>query len=159
MFLPVPPRPDRAEAEKVAPTPPAGVPAAVDHPPLPDPAAGAPALREPQPIDDVVYHFAIEQMRAGVAPAEVEQSLVRRGLSAEAAATVVGDLKRVRGQAAREAGRKNMRYGAMWCAGGVVVTVLTFQAAAGGGQFVIAWGAILFGAIQFFRGMSQSASE
>jgi hypothetical protein len=158
MFLPVPPRPDRGESEKVAPPPPAGEPATVDCAPPPDPAAGAQALREPQPPSDRIYHFAIEQMRAGVAPAEVEQSLVRCGLSTEAAAAVVGDLKRARSEALREAGRKNMRYGAMWCVGGVVVTVLTLQAAAGGGQFVIAWGAILFGAIQFFRGLGQSAS-
>jgi len=29
----------------------------------------------------------------------------------------------------------------------------------GGGTYVVAWGAIIFGAIQFFRGVSQSAGE
>ncbi len=53
-----------------------------------------------------------------------------------------------------------MWLGAMWCAGGIIVTVLTYYAAAssaGGGTYIIAWGAIVFGAIQFFRGLMQSS--
>ena len=40
---------------------------------------------------------------------------------------------------------------------GVVITALTYSAAvtAGGGRYVVAWGAVVFGAIQFFRGLTQ----
>ncbi|HEX4612874.1 MAG TPA: hypothetical protein VH092_32075 [Urbifossiella sp.] len=48
-----------------------------------------------------------------------------------------------------------MKHGALWCAGGILVTLLTFQS---GGTVVIAWGAIVFGGIQFFRGMNQLSS-
>ncbi len=51
-----------------------------------------------------------------------------------------------------------MIFGALWCVGGIVVTVATYRAASGGGAFVVAWGAILFGAIQFFRGLIQALS-
>jgi hypothetical protein len=34
---------------------------------------------------------------------------------------------------------------------GLAVTLLTFMAAEGGGTYVVAWGAILFGGINFFR--------
>jgi hypothetical protein len=47
-----------------------------------------------------------------------------------------------------------MKVGSLWCGGGLLVTIASFQS--GGGTAVIAWGAILFGAIQFLRGMSQS---
>lgn len=55
----------------------------------------------------------------------------------------------------KEAGRKNMMHGALWCIGGIIVTALTYRAAAKGGVYLIAWGAIVFGAIQFFRGLVQ----
>lgn len=53
---------------------------------------------------------------------------------------------------------KNMVVGALWCIIGIVVTVVTYLAAASsptGGRYLIAWGAILFGGIQFLRGLFQ----
>lgn len=113
----------------------------------------------PEQVVEAVYAFAAEQMHDGVALAKIEKKLIEQGLSPEAAATVVGNLKQAKAQAAKEASRKNMLYGALWCVGGIVVTVLTYQAAAGGGSFVVAWGAILFGGIQFVRGLVQSSEE
>jgi len=46
-----------------------------------------------------------------------------------------------------------MIYGALWCGGGILITALTYTMAIGGGTYIIAWGAILFGAIQFFKGL------
>ncbi len=105
-----------------------------------------------------VYSFAGQQMRNGVAPAVIEKSLIEQGLDAEAATIVVSNLKQAKAKASKNAGHKNMLYGALWCIGGIVVTALSYQAAAntGGGKYVLAWGAILFGGIQFFRGMIQS---
>jgi hypothetical protein len=54
-----------------------------------------------------------------------------------------------------EQAKKNMLYGALWCIGGIVVTAATYSSAEGGGRYVVAWGAIIFGAIQFFRGLAQ----
>jgi hypothetical protein len=42
---------------------------------------------------------------------------------------------------------KNMLYGALWCIGGTVATLAEIG--------YIFWGAILFGAIQFFQGLYQ----
>ena len=121
----------------------------VDAPPDPEPM--------PEQVVEAAYGFAAEQMRAGLAPSEVQKILIERELDAEAAAHVVGDLER--SQATREAGQRNMIVGALWCFGGIAVTTLTHQAAMndGGGRYTIAWGAILFGGIQFLRGLSQSA--
>lgn len=58
---------------------------------------------------------------------------------------------------ARNAGVGNMIAGAVWCGGGSLVTYLTYNAAVsgGGGHYFIAWGAILFGGIQFLKGLLQ----
>lgn len=59
----------------------------------------------------------------------------------------------------REVAGKNMLFGAIWCIGGTLVTALTYQAASAGGHYIIAWGAIVFGAFQFLRGLVQLAGN
>jgi hypothetical protein len=115
------------------------------------------AEQTPEQIVDALYTFGAEQLHNGVAPAEVERKLVEKGLSAELAGTVVDNLVKARAKMNKEAGQKNMLYGALWCIGGTIVTVVSLQSASRGG--VIAWGAILFGGIQFIRGVMQTASE
>ena len=56
-----------------------------------------------------------------------------------------------------DAAAQNMVVGGLWCVGGIAVTALTYQAAsAQGGHYIIAWGAILFGGLQFLKGLMQS---
>ena len=43
--------------------------------------------------------------------------------------------------------------GGIWCAGGLLITIATYTAASGGGTYIVAWGAILFGGLQFIRGL------
>ncbi len=64
-------------------------------------------------------------------------------------------------KATKAAGRKNMLYGALWLIGGIVVTVVSYSAASGGGTYLITWGAIIFGGFQFVQGLYQymTASE
>ena len=54
-------------------------------------------------------------------------------------------------------GKKNMLYGALWCIGGIVLTVVTYSAAtsSGGGTYFVFWGAVIFGGIQFVQGLIQ----
>jgi hypothetical protein len=62
-------------------------------------------------------------------------------------------------KANREVAKKNIVIGAIWCIGGTLVTVLTYQAASGGGHYIVAWGAIVFGGFQFLRGLAQLAGN
>ena len=55
----------------------------------------------------------------------------------------------------RALGRKNMITGALWCIGGIVVTVITYNSSSGGGTYIVAWGAILFGFVQLIQGIYQ----
>ncbi len=42
---------------------------------------------------------------------------------------------------------------------GILVTLVTYSAAAPGGTYVIAWGAIAWGAVEFFQGLSGRSSR
>jgi hypothetical protein len=76
---------------------------------------------------------------------EVKNSLVEKGFSEDGAFTIVKNLKDEAIKAKREGANKDMLYGALWCAGGTVATVANIG--------FIFWGAILFGGIQFFKGL------
>ena len=99
-----------------------------------------------------IYAYAARLMKDGQTGSQVEDALVQKGLGQEAASGVVANLIQARAKAAK----KNMLYGALWCIGGIIVTVVTLgMAVQGGGTYIVAWGAIIFGAIQFFRGLIQ----
>jgi len=105
-----------------------------------------------------VYEHAASLVKAGKTKPEVEADLKSRGLDDRAANIVATNIFELRARALKEAAKKNMLHGALWCIGGVVVTAVTYQAVAGtGGTYIVAFGPIIFGAIQFFRGLAQSA--
>jgi len=45
----------------------------------------------------------------------------------------------------RKKAKRDMIFGALWCVGGTVATIMSTK--------VLFWGAIVFGGIQFFRGL------
>jgi hypothetical protein len=54
---------------------------------------------------------------------------------------------------------RNLLVGGVICLIGIVVTAATYSAAQeGGGRYVVAWGAIVFGGIQFLQGLFQTLS-
>jgi hypothetical protein len=58
--------------------------------------------------------------------------------------------------ALRSVARQNLIIGSAVCMVGLVITIYTLaRASSSGGSYLIAWGAIIFGAIQFFRGLAQ----
>jgi hypothetical protein len=75
---------------------------------------------------------------------EVVQALVSFGIAEEDANGIVEDLEAEVVSARRSKAQKDMLYGALWCIGGIVLTMANVG--------FIFWGAIVFGAIQFFRG-------
>lgn len=50
---------------------------------------------------------------------------------------------------------KSMISGVVWLLIGLTVTLISYSAASGGGQYVIMWGAILFGGIRAIRSFSR----
>lgn len=120
-------------------------------------------MSEQEPTQDemveAIYAFASEQMNNGVPDRDIRANLEDQGLDADSAEAVVANLGRMRKEANQEAGRKNMMYGLLWCVGGALITAVTYSAAANGGTYVVTWGAIVFGAIQFFQGLFQASRD
>lgn len=90
---------------------------------------------------------------------EVKQELVDKGMPEEVAGKIVDEVELQIAQAKKERANKDMLYGSLWFIGGVIVTAVSYSAAGGGGRYVITWGAIIFGAVQFIRGLSNASSS
>lgn len=109
-----------------------------------------------QEVVNQVYGFAADMLFSQKKTAkETKTVLVDKGIRPEDADIVIKNLKEQYKQEKKEAGNKNMLYGALWGVGGLLVTLLTYCAASNGGTYVVAWGAVIFGAIQFFKGLYQ----
>jgi hypothetical protein len=101
-----------------------------------------------------IYQYAGSLMKANVKDEVIRSKLAEKGLSGEAANVVVANLRKAK----RKVGQKDMLVGAGFCIVGLVITIATFAAATsnrGGGSYIVAWGAIIFGALQFFRGLAR----
>lgn len=99
---------------------------------------------------------AVALLGMGLSDVETRHKLVAEfGMKHLAAAQIV---KEVRTTENPHNGARDMLAGALWCIGGIVVTMATYEAAGPGDTFIIAWGAILFGALQFFKGLVNLAA-
>ena len=109
-----------------------------------------------QEIVNQIYGFTADMLyNQKKSVEETKAALIENGLNSEDADVVINNLQNQYNKEKKEAGNKNMLYGALWCVGGILVTVLTYSAASNGGTYVVAWGAVIFGAIQFFKGVFQ----
>lgn len=101
-----------------------------------------------------------EQVRKRVA-LQQQDALRRLGLNDESMVQLVRMVQLNQDQPALHIGappaelaaaERDMLHGGLWLGGGLLVTVGSLVMAAGG-RFVMAWGAVIFGGIQFFRGL------
>ncbi|MFI5172289.1 MAG: hypothetical protein ACHQFW_07850 [Chitinophagales bacterium] len=99
-----------------------------------------------------VYNFAANMLiHEKKDPHEVRSSLVEKGLDEKSAAIVVEQLEKQIKDARFDRAKKDMLYGALWCVGGIIATVANIG--------FIFWGAIVFGAVQFIKGVANSLSN
>jgi hypothetical protein len=77
---------------------------------------------------------------------EVVQILIEEGIDAESAKVITDNIEVQIRKAKRNRANKDMLCGALWCIGGIVATMADLG--------YIFWGAIVFGGIQFFKGVS-----
>ena len=111
-------------------------------------------------IDDA-YTLINEQLDENGDAEEIIPLVEEQGFSHDEAVALVSEVVSGRAQvkayrkALRKAGEKNQLVGGLFFLVGTVVTVGSYAAAAGGGTYTVAAGAIIFGAIQYFRGLGQ----
>ena len=101
-----------------------------------------------------IYTFAGTLMKANISDSVIRAKLIEQGLNDQAATVVITNLHKAK----RKVGRRDMLIGAGICIVGVAITVATYAAVTAnrtGGSYIIAWGAIIFGALQFFRGLAR----
>lgn len=82
---------------------------------------------------------------------EAAATALTKSPGTDAAAGDAGD-----SEAQRSQGGRNLFFGLMWCLGGIAVTAWTYQSASSvGGRYMVAYGAIIVGAVQAIRGLIQ----
>jgi hypothetical protein len=134
---------------------------------LPAPSAGTASKNTPN--SDELYNYVAACLAQDHSRSQIRLQLMAYGYSEADADRFVEQVERDQRQAANppppegyggNSGNTNMLIGGIVCVVGMVITVATYSAASeGGGRYVIAWGAIIWGAIQFFRGMAQSSQS
>ena len=145
------------------------IPGSAESRPRPEPLAPG----TPIPKGQELFQHIVACLDKGCAPADVKVHVASFGYPAKVAETVVDDCVQWR---QRNAGvelasgdqrsgsspgiNANMLIGGVICLIGIAVTVGTFMIASSrGGTHIVAWGAILFGALQFVRGAAQAGQE
>ena len=83
-----------------------------------------------------------------IKPEEVKEILIKEGADEESANVIVKDVHTKVLEAKRKGGSSDMLWGAIWCIGGIVATLADIG--------YIFYGAIIFGGIQFFKGLINS---
>lgn len=97
-------------------------------------------------VADHYYNYAANLLlNENKSAYETKAKLVEQGLSSEIAGLIVENVEIQIHEAKSEKARKDMIYGALWFCGGTILTVADIG--------FIFWGAILFGGIQFFKGL------
>jgi hypothetical protein len=100
-----------------------------------------------------LWQYAFDEKKQARSNQEIENELKHRGL-VDADARMIVDSLESKAREGLAASNNNMLLGGIICVAGLAVTFWTYSSAANGGSYVIAWGAILFGAIRFFRGLA-----
>jgi hypothetical protein len=102
----------------------------------------------------VLIGFAMEEKAGGSTDGQIHHALLEKGLTAEEATQIVDSLEEG-AKLLLEAAEKNVMRGLLFSTVGTMITVYSFTAAGAGGAFIITWGAIVFGAIRLFKGLSE----
>lgn len=105
-----------------------------------------------QAIVEEIYNYAAQQLfENNMSQHDVINLLMDRGLSYSDAKIVTSNLIEQGAKEMKSARKKGMIFGLLWFFGGLAVTIFTYNAASEGGTYIVAWGAMLWGIIQFFR--------
>ena len=99
-----------------------------------------------QQPSNYLYQYAANLLANGKSGGEVERLLMLKGLAADDASTMVGELENPIQDARKAQAKKDMLHGGLWCVGGLALTLADVG-------FVF-WGAIVFGGIQFIKGVT-----
>ena len=104
---------------------------------------------------EIANSVAADLLKDGHGASEIEAKLIDMEIDESTAANLTRSSITSLSQEEKSKGIRNMRLGAAICASGGVVTAVTYWAADPGETYIIAWGAIAFGATAFLKGHAQ----
>lgn len=106
-----------------------------------------------QQLVDKIYTFSANLMiKEKKTRSETIKVLVSQGIDQNMAITVVNELHKTIVEEKRKKGSRDILFGSLWFVGGIFFTAITLTEAKKGGTYIVAWGAVLFGALQIIRG-------
>lgn len=108
---------------------------------------------EQEQIIQQIYDYTVNRLMQDKVPTEtVKQELIENGVGEEDAQCIIDHVKEQIKDVRLKHAKDEMKYGALWFIGGLIVTVATYSLAENGGSYIVTWGAILWGGWQFLRG-------
>lgn len=145
--------PSATPTPQPAPPPPA---ASMNLKPLPSQAVEPPRASTGSQQDlSGLYRLAAQELSRNQSPKTVAQKLTEQGVSAATANQIVGETQKVIKKALAERNKKRMTRGLIWMVIGIVLTCggMAFASSRGGGSYILFWGAIGYGLIDFIAGL------
>jgi len=100
-----------------------------------------------------IWTYAFNEKKKGTTDEEIRKGIIERGLDEEHSSLIIKTLES-KAKEVLDIHDSDMLRGGLVFAVGFIITVWTYSSAINGGTYFIAWGAIIFGAIRFFRGLS-----
>lgn len=101
-------------------------------------------LDNQQAVDQIYDYTANLLVKKNKSPSEVKKALMEEGIDEESSSIIVENLENQINKAKKDRANKDMLYGALWCIGGIIMTVADVG--------FIFWGVIVFGGYQFLKG-------
>ena len=102
-----------------------------------------------------LYRLAAQELARKQSPKAVVQKLTDQGVTPATANQIVGETQKMIKKALVDNNKKRMTRGLIWMVIGVVLTcgTLAFASSRGGGRYILFWGAIGYGLIDFIAGL------
>jgi hypothetical protein len=106
--------------------------------------------------DQILRNLAINLMTTGHSDKEVERLIDGIGVDFRRTPRIVGAARSEIVAARRQSGERKLQIGGLALVGGLVFSLISYGSASPGGQYTVAIGAIVFGAIQLGIGYVQT---
>ncbi len=110
------------------------------------------------PVSDTemqaIYQYVAGELSRNTVPQVIERELINRSVPPELAKQIITSTQRALKKGSGEKYRKRMVRGILWTVAGVIVTCGSYMFASDlSGSYLLCWGAIIFGLIDFFVGL------
>ena len=165
-IFPSAPTPPKARSSELTKPPPAPAAKPVTSPPSHSPstsqvvppqaplAVPAPEVSKEQQDMSALVKFVAVELANNKLPKVIVKELISRGVSAGNAEKIVAETGQLLRKARGEKFKKRMTRGLLWTIAGSVVTCATYVFSDSlGGEFVLCYGAIIIGVIDFLAGL------